>query len=119
MAEHPLNLAFRFLLELCILAAAGVWGWQQSDGWPRFIWAVVLPLVAAALWGVFRVPHDPGPALVAVPGLVRLVLELGLFAGAVWALADAGLPRWSWALGLAVAAHYLLSYDRILWLLQR
>ena len=121
MSNNPLNLAFRFLLELAALAAIGYWGWAQHAGVWRFVLAIGLPLLAAALWGIFRVPGDAsssGRAPVAVPGAVRLLLELAFFALATWALFAAGQPVLAWILGLAVLLHYALSYDRVIWLLR-
>ncbi len=118
MGWHPVNLAVRFLLELAVLAALGLWGWQQGQNWERFALAVGVPLLAAMLWGTFRVPNDPGPARVAVPGIARLALELAVFGSAVWALADLGATTLSWIVGIVVAIHYAVSYDRIKWLLQ-
>ena len=120
MGSHPINLAIRFLLELAALLAMGVWGWQQQEGWLRLVLAVGVPLIAALLWGLFAVPHDPsrsGKAPIAVPGTVRLALELAIFAFATWALYAAGAVALSWLLGLAVVIHYALSYDRIRWLI--
>jgi hypothetical protein len=113
MADHPLNLALRFFLELAALFAMGYWGWTQHSGLARFIWAVGLPLFTAALWGIFRVPGDPGNAPVAVPGPVRLLLEAAFFGTAVWALAASGRSGWALAFGLVVTIHYILSYDRV------
>jgi hypothetical protein len=45
MANHPLNLAVRFALELAMLGAYGVWGWRQRDDWLRFILALAIPLI--------------------------------------------------------------------------
>jgi hypothetical protein len=121
MSNNPLNLAFRFLLELAALVAIGYWGWVQHEGVWRFVLAIGLPLLAAALWGIFRVPDDAsssGRAPVAVPGGVRLLLELAFFAFAAWALFDAGQSVLAWILGLAVLLHYALSYDRVIWLLR-
>ena len=105
MGSHPVNLAIRFLLELAALLATGVWGWRQSDGWPRFILALGVPLVAAVLWGTFAVPDDPsrsGKAPVAIPGIIRLLIELGIFAFATWALYDEGFTGLSGVLGVLV-----------------
>jgi hypothetical protein len=92
-----------------MLAAAGVWGWQQRGDWLRFALALGVPLVAAALWGTFRVPNDPGSAPVAVSGILRLILELALFAFATWALYDAGYIRLSAIFGIIVLIHYVIS----------
>lgn len=116
---HPLNAALRFALELAALAAMGYWGWVQHDGVARWLWAIGLPLVAAAAWGIFRVPGDPGDAPVAVPGVVRLLLEVVYFGGAVWLLVLAGRPPWALALGVLLVSHYLWAYQRVVWMLQR
>jgi uncharacterized protein DUF2568 len=122
MGSHPINLAIRFLLELSALLAMGVWGWQRSEGSLRFVLALGIPLIAATLWGAFAVPHDPsrsGTAPIAVPGMLRLALELAIFAFATWALYDIGVIKLSWTLGIVVTIHYLASYDRILWLIKQ
>ena len=119
MADHPLNLAVRFGLEIAALIAYGVWGWQQRDDWLRFILVIGVPLVAAVLWGTFRVPTDPGTTPVEVPGMLRLALELAFFAFATWALYDVGPAKLGWILGIAVAIHYVISYDRIWWLITK
>ena len=117
MSSHPINLAVRFLLELAALLALGVWGWRQGEGWLQFVLALGIPFIAAALWGIFRVPNDPGPAPVAVPGVLRLALELAFFGLATWALYDIGATNLSWVLGIVVVVHYIISYDRIRWLI--
>lgn len=119
MGSHPFNLAFRFILELAALVAMGYWGWQTGQGWLRWLLMLGAPLVAAMLWGIFRVEHDPGHAPVRVPGWTRLALELAFFGFAVWGLNQAGASTASWLLGLAVAGHYVISYDRLLWLLRQ
>ena len=83
MASNPLNLAFRFFLELAGLFAIGYWGWHTGQGWQRWLLMLGVPLIAAALWGIFRVENDPGRAPVRVPGALRLALELAYFAFAV------------------------------------
>ena len=124
MGSHPINLALRFFLELAALAALGFWGWHtngESNGWLRFLLAVGIPMVAAVLWGTFAVPDDPsrsGKAPVAVPGFVRLAIEAALFVFAVWALYDAGYPGAGFIFGIVTGLHYIVSYDRILWLLR-
>ncbi len=119
MGSHPINLTIRFLLELSALLAMGVWGWQQSEGWFRFVLAVGIPIIVAVVWGTFAVPNDPsrsGAAPIAVPGILRLAIELAVFVLAIWTLYDLGYTRLNWILGIIVAIHYITSYDRILWL---
>ena len=75
MSAHPVNLALRFLLEIAALLALGHWGRQRFDGGLRYLLAVGIPLLAAVLWGTFRVNDDPGPAPVPVPGYLRLIFR--------------------------------------------
>ncbi len=117
MSSHPLNLALRFLLELAALAAMAYWGWTTQEGAWRVVLAVGIPLVAAALWGTFRVPGDPAKAPVAVPGLARLLLEFAFFGAAAGLLIAANQPTTAQVLAVVVILHYIASYDRIRWLL--
>jgi hypothetical protein len=119
VGQNPINLAVRFLLELLALAAMAYWGWTQHTGVLRPALAIGTPVVAAVLWGTFRVPGDPGKAPVAVPGWVRLLLELAFFGLAAWTLFAAGATTLGWIFGIVVLLHYAVSYDRIGWLLQQ
>lgn len=122
MGLHPINLAVRFLLEIAALIAIGYWGWTQHDGLLRFLLGIGAPLLAAALWYTFAVPEDrsrSGQAPVPVPGIIRLALELALFAFAAWALYDAGLTLLSLIMAALVIVHYAISYDRLAWLIKQ
>jgi hypothetical protein len=122
LGANPLNLAVRFLLELCALVTLGMWGWRLRDDSWRIAIALAAPLIAAVLWGTFAVPGDPsrsGSAPVPVPGALRLLLEFGFFASATWALYNLGFSRAAGFFAVAIVVHYLLSYDRIRWLLAR
>src|ERR1700760_3474331 len=112
MNTHPFNLLVRFLMELVMLAVFGYWGYHHFPRWQGVAAAVALPLLAAVLWGVFRIPNDPRPAPVAIPGPLRLLLEWALFAWAVWALEDLGYDTGAWFLAGILVGHYLFSYDR-------
>ena len=119
MGTHPANLVVRFLLELSALVIMGYWGWHRRDDGFQILVALAIPLVAAVLWGTFAVPNDPtrsGSAPVPIPGGLRLALEVGFFAFAAWALYDLRFARTTVVFGTAVVLHYLLSYDRIRWL---
>jgi hypothetical protein len=121
MGSHPVNLAIRFLLELAALLAMGFWGWRQGGSTTRYVFAALVPLAAAALWGIFAVPGDPsrsGSALVAVPGALRLGLEAAFFAFAVWGLYQLGSVALARTMAAALAVHYAVSYDRLAWLLR-
>lgn len=121
MSNHPANLALRFLLELAMLFGLSYWGWVRHEGAWRWILVIGLPTLAGFLWGTFRKPGDAsasGKAPVPVPGWVRLLLELVLFASAAWGLLDAGAATAGWIFGAVTFVHYLLSCDRIAWLLK-
>ncbi|WP_455199123.1 YrdB family protein [Kaarinaea lacus] len=122
MLVNTVNLAVRFLLELTALAAFAMWGWSRAEGALQFVLALALPVIAAALWGAFAVPGDPsraGHAPVALPGVVRLVLELVFFSLAAYALYSTSQAIAGWVFGVIVILHYLVSYKRILWLVRQ
>ncbi len=122
MSQNPINLAVRFLLEIAALVAIGYWGWAQHTGTLRYALVIGLPLLAAFLWGTLRVPKDAsanGKAPVPVPGALRLLLELTFFGFATWGLFDAGAAPAAWVFGGTALIHYLISYDRIVWLVRQ
>lgn len=122
---HPLNLLLRFLLEIAALVAFSAWGWSagahgMEAEWLGYTFAVVFPLLGAAVWGTFNVRGDPsrsGSAPVEVSGLGRLVIEIVFFTVAV--LCTLSLIGW-WLAGIfagLLLAHYILAFQRITWLL--
>jgi hypothetical protein len=125
MANHPLNLALRFILEMLGVVALAFWGWAWG-GWYRWPLAAVIAVAAMAIWATFRTPEDKssgGQGFVQTPGPVRLAIELTFFGLAILALLNAHAnSRATWlalVLGVAVVVHYLLSWDRVRWLLGR
>ncbi len=117
MSQNALNLALRFILELGILFAFGYWGWTRDIGAWRYLVAIVLPVVAAILGGTFRWPHETAGssrAPVPIPGSLRLLMEVVLFALAIWGLYDAGATLAAVIFGLVTLLHYAISYDRVL-----
>lgn len=119
MGQNPLNLALRFFLELAALYFIGYWGWTQHEGLLRYLLTIGLPLLAAFIWGVFRVPGDGGAPRVRVPGLVRFLIEIAFFGLAIWGLFKAGATTAGWIFGGLTLFHYIISYDRIGWLLKQ
>ena len=93
------NLGLRFLLELCLLAALAYVGLQLS-----LVLSVVLPLVAAALWGLFVAPRARFPLRQAPWIGVQIVL----FGGAVVGLIVVGSPLLGILFGVVVAANLAL-----------
>ena len=123
MSKHPLNLALRFLLELAALSALAYWGWAWGDPW-RWPLAIGLPLVAAVIWATFRTPGDWSAGAktpVAVHGIIRLSIEMTFFGLAIVALftaqANDRAELFGTILTLLVILHYILSWDRVMWLL--
>lgn len=117
--SHPLNLALRFLLELVALGAMAYWGWTQHDSFAGRLWAIILPVTAAILWGTFAVVGDPsrsGNAPVPIPGSLRLLLELSFFSVATFLLYRAGQGAFASTLIAFTIFHYAISIDRIEWL---
>ena len=122
MGSHPVNLILRFLLEIMALMSLGIWGFEQSESWFRLVLAFGLPVILAVIWGIFAVPNDPsrsGSAPIITVGFIRLIIELGIFGFAIWSLHDIGYDNFSLIFGIVVLAHYLISYDRVLWLLKK
>jgi len=119
MGQSPVNLALRFILELAALYFIGRWGWTQFDGGLRVLPAIGLPLLAAIIWGTFRVPGDGGEPRVRVPGVLRLAIEAVFFGFATWTLFGSGAPATGWVFGGITLLHYLISYDRLAWLVKQ
>jgi hypothetical protein len=119
MGGHALNLTLRFFLELAALFCIGYWGWNQYDGGLRYLMAFGLPFLAAVVWGTFRVPGDGGAPRVRVAGIIRFLIEAVFFGFAIWGLFDAGATTAGWIMGGLTLFHYVISYDRIGWLLKQ
>lgn len=122
LGSHPLNLGLRFILEMMALFSLAIWSWTQFEGWQRNILVIGLPLLFALIWGIFAVPNDPsrsGKTVVKTPGLIRLILELGLFLLSGLALFYSGYHMVAAFYLLIVIIHYIISFDRIKWLLSQ
>lgn len=82
-----INLGVIFLMEVAVLAAAGLWGFTFR---PQLIWRLLLglggPAVLIVLWGMFGAPT----ASHKLHGAARVVFELGWFGTGVVALVAAG-----------------------------
>ncbi|NMC11339.1 MAG: YrdB family protein [Chloroflexi bacterium] len=117
-----INLVIRFFLELIMLGAIGYWGWVKGNGIFKIILPAGLLLITAVIWFTFAVPDDPsrsGNALIPIPGIVRLLLELGLFAIATaifYSLID---KTTGIIFGCAVIINYGIAYDRLLWMIKK
>jgi len=122
MGSHPLNLILRFVLELVVLTSSSYWAWINLSGWTRTLFVITLPLAIGAVWGCFNVPNDPsrsGGAVIPIPGLFRLALELVIFGTGVWFLYRSNLVTCSWLFAIIVGLHYVASHDRVTWMLKQ
>jgi len=104
------NLALRFLLELCLLFALGYWGFTSMQGWPlRVVVGIGAPLLIAVIWGIFIAPK----ATMRLDEPWRLILELVICGLAVAALVSVDRSGWAWTLGgLFILNRLLLSLWR-------
>ena len=83
------NLALRFLLELCALAAFGYWGFRTGGNlFAKLALGIGVPLLVVVLWGAFVAPN----AAVHLVQPVSLILGLAILGLAAIALALAGNP---------------------------
>lgn len=121
MGSHPINLALRFILEIVALVSVGYWGFKLQDNRTKYLLGIGLPILLAVIWGTFAVPDDPsrsGQTVIATPGFLRLILELAIFGLGVWAFYKSDLTFISFVFLGIVLTHYIISYDRIIWLLK-
>ena len=119
---QALNLALRFVLEVCALAALGFWGWSQTDAPWRYVLILGVPALAAIAWGTFAVSRRPKSIREGARPRVwgRTPRNRARFLGfACWALYDADTKVSSLTLAAVVVIHYAFSYERVRWLLSQ
>ncbi|MFW2383150.1 MAG: YrdB family protein [Acidimicrobiales bacterium] len=115
------NLALRFGLELGALVGLGLATWKLTSGPVRWAAVTLVPLTAAAIWGVFNVLNDPsrsGAAPIEVNGWTRLGIELVILGAGAAAIGLAGQRDLGIAFAALVAFHYAASMSRLEWLVQ-
>lgn len=101
------NLALRFLLELCVLAAVAYWGSRVSTSTGLNVAvAIAAPLLVAAVWGAFLAPK----AVRRLDPPARWALELLVLAAGVAALAAVGAPLLAAALAVVAVANAILLH---------
>lgn len=82
-----INLALRFLLELCMLIAFGYWGFRIGSTLPTKIGlGIGVPIVVIVIWGAFVAPN----AAVHLSEPIPLILGLLILLLAAAALIMAG-----------------------------
>ncbi len=102
---RSINLLLRFLLELCILAALGYWGFQTGQQTlARIGLGIGAPLLAAVVWGIFLAPASS--RRLREPW--RSILELVVFGSAIAALYSTGQRSLAVAFGLIYVINKVL-----------
>ena len=99
------NLLVRFLLELCMLAAIGYWGFKTNIGWVmKIIFGIGLPVLIAVIWGLFIAPK----AIYPLSGVPHLVFALILLSSGAVALFAGGRADLGWAYALILVTNQAL-----------
>ena len=100
-----LNLAVRFLLELCMLAAVAFWGFKTQNNWlMKILLGIGLPVLIAILWGMFLAPR----ATHRLSGVPFFALELALFSTGVFSLFAGGAPTLGWVYTITLIVNTIL-----------
>jgi hypothetical protein len=101
------NLAIRFLLELCALAAVAYWGSRASDSTVvNVVVAIAAPLGMAAFWGILLAPNSRRR----LEQPLRTLAELAFLAVAVAALVAVNQPVLAALLAAAALLNGLLLH---------
>jgi len=102
-----LNLALRFLLELCALTAVGYWGFKVgSNTFMKYLLGIGAPLLIAVIWATFGSPSAPKQ----LTGVARLFLELAIYGVAAAALYSAGRADLAGIFIAVVVVNLVLMY---------
>ncbi|QQP14926.1 YrdB family protein [Lysinibacillus agricola] len=82
-----MNLALRFLLEICVIVAFGYWGLQTGKGiFFKLLLGIGTPVLFVVLWSMFGSPK----ATIPLDGAWHFMLEFVIFSLAVIALYATG-----------------------------
>ena len=92
------NLALRFGLELCALAAFAYWGFKTGNSTAiSILFGIAAPLAMIVVWGAFVAPKSR----VSLSQTLKRILGLAILVLAAIALADAGRSTLSVVFGVA------------------
>ena len=104
-----LNLLVRFLLEICMLAAVGYWGFKTGSGWAmKLTLGIGLPVLIAVVWGLFVAPRARFP----LRGASHLALSFILLSTGAIALFAVHRSDLGWIYAILLVANQVLM---ILW----
>lgn len=97
-----INLGVRFLLELCMLAAVGYWGFKTHSSWAmKILFGIGLPILIAVIWGYFMAPKSTH-RLSGIPFTIMDFVLLGSGAVALYASGQMTLA-WVYAVVLVIS----------------
>jgi hypothetical protein len=100
------NDGLRFLLEIGVLAALGVWGFTAHAGASRWLFGLGAPLLVAVAWTLVVTPNGS----LAVGDPWRLLLELVIFGAGIAALAAIGRGRLALTFAILVFVHLVSTF---------
>jgi hypothetical protein len=104
-ALKSINLAVRFLLEICVLIAVGYWGFKTNSNWfLKILLGIGAPLLIAVIWGVFGAPKAANH----LTGFNLLALEVIVFGSGVAALFAAKNYSLAWVFAIVVIVNRIL-----------
>ncbi len=102
-----INVGMRFLLELCVLAAVGYWGFKTGSGWfLKILLGIGAPLLIAVLWGMFAAPK----AAYHLQGLMLIGFEALIFGSGVAALVTTKNDALGWAFAIVVVINRVMMF---------
>lgn len=119
LTHHPANLLLRLVLEITALVGMGQWGWSIDQGSVKYLAAFGIPLLAGAVWVVFKTTGDPWlkkQPLIPIPGKARLLLEAVFFFTAVLCFLASGQIFLGLIFTVTLLLHYFWSAERVVWL---
>ncbi|HEX2993928.1 MAG TPA: YrdB family protein [Anaerolineales bacterium] len=99
-----LNLGVRFLLELCMLAAVGYWGFATQTGLMKVVLGIGLPVLLIVIWSLFVAPRAVYP----LHGMSHTLLSLILLGSGAVALFAAGRASLGWAYAIVLVVNQIL-----------
>jgi Protein of unknown function (DUF2568) len=107
MIIQSINLALRFLLELCGLIIFGYWGFKTGHSTIiKIVLGIGTPLFVAFIWGFFLAPK----ASVHVSAPAQLLLEIVIFGLAAFLLYTTDHHVLTWIFLVVVVLNRILMY---------
>ena len=102
-----IHLTLSFLLELCMLAAIGWWGYRQgTTEVSKYAIGITLVLLASVLWGILAAPKSKKR----LPFMQRLLFELAMFFTAAFLLYQCSQPLIAAGFAILACINIALSF---------